>query len=320
METCTDMQAIAGISAPSYVVGEIPLPVDDLPGKQERLAEYGMPDLRELWGWDKCRKTDRSAADLACDAVAGVFVGSGVAPSQVDAIVLCCSDAGNYYDQNRFLGELAGRLGVGRVFMTWVSGAGCASLFSAVKIATAFVSAGTFTNVLVLTVDRIADDATRLQRFGVLSDGACALLVRPVADADFAIHGIAVRSCPASLVHGGQDFQSKCALIQSVFDQLQGKVAFDFDAAPRLFGSNLFLPVQELETSALPLDGLMAHQSNIARYGHCYAADPVINLVDFYADPDHVGLSHSIMASSAHGHFGMILLERRFRMGRGANR
>jgi 3-oxoacyl-[acyl-carrier-protein] synthase-3 len=311
MEKAQHTQAIAGILAPAYVVGEIVLDVDSLPGKRERLAEYGMPDIKELWGWGSCRRTERSAADLASLAAADAFARSGVAPSAIDAVVLCRSDPGNYYEQNRFLGELSERLGVGPVFMTWVSGAGCASLFSAIKIATAFVTAGTFENVLVLTVDRIADDATRLQRFGILSDGACALLVTPAGRADFAIQGVAVRSSPASLANGGEDFQSKCELIQSVFEQLQNEASFDFHAVSSLFSSNLHLPVQELETSALPLDGLVAYHGNIARYGHCYAADPVINLVDFYSDFSNSRVSHSIMASTAHGHFGMILLERR---------
>jgi 3-oxoacyl-[acyl-carrier-protein] synthase III len=302
---------MAGISAPNYIVGEHPIDVDQLPNKQSRLAEFGMPDIRELWGWGECRKSDKSSVQLAIEVARKVLKQKGMTAAAIEAVVLCCSDAGNYYAQNRFMGALTTGLGLNKVFVSWVSGAGCASLFSAVKIASAFVVAEMFNNVLVLTVDRIDNDEDRLQRFGVLSDGACGLLVQNADNSDFAVKGIAVLSCPVSLEQGGKDFQSKCNLIQTVFDSLQRSCDFDFSLAVNLFSSNLFVPVQELETSALPIDGLVTHQANVVRYGHCYAADPVINLVDFYADTANAQVLHSMMASSAHGHFGMILLERR---------
>jgi 3-oxoacyl-[acyl-carrier-protein] synthase-3 len=301
-----------GILAPYYFVGEQEWDVESLTNKTEVLGEYGMPDIKDLWGWGYYRKTQKSRIDLARATAMGTLTKSGLQPADVDALILCCCDGLNYHGQNQFLGELSSGLGlVNYSFFTWVGGAGCASLFSAVEIARSLVLGGSCENVLVVTVDKIDDDAERFQRFGVLSDGACSFIVSRCGAIDFAILGTKVLSCPESLRNGGQEFQQKCQLIYAVFDELHAHTSQPSGVKAAYLGSNVFIPIQELEMSVMPMDGLLAYQKNTARYGHCYAADPVINLLDFYADETNRAVKNSVMASTAHGHFGVILLERR---------
>lgn len=299
-----------GIAAPHYVVGELELEVDGIEGRKELLADYGMPDIKDLWGWQFYRKTQKRSVDMAYDTAAGTIARSGVAAGEIDALFVCCSDPLNYYAQNAFLAELSGRLGLGSNFSSWIGGAGCVSLFSAIRLAAALVGEGAVRHVLIVTVDRIANETSRFQRYGVLSDGACSLLVTDATQADYAIVGVKVMSSPASLANGGVDFQEKCQLIDAVFADL--KAATDFDTTDAaVFGTNVFVPVQELELSVMPVDSLLAYQKNVLRYGHCYASDPLINLIDFYAESGNEKVSRSIMASTAHGHFGAVLLQRR---------
>jgi 3-oxoacyl-[acyl-carrier-protein] synthase III len=300
----------AGILGPHYVMGELELEVDSIPGKSEVLAKGQMPDIKELWGWGHYRKTHRSRADLAYATAMGTLEKSRLRPADVDALVLCCSDGLNYHEQNQLLGEVSCRLELGYTFVTWVAGAGCASLFSAVEIARSLVLGGIRKNALVITVDKIVEDAERFQRFGVLSDGACSFIVTHSSAIDFGIVATAVLSCPSSVLNGGQSFQEKFQLIHAVFGELDRRAGSQSCAPSAYFGSNVFIPIQEVEMSAMPIDGLLTYQENTRRYGHCYAADPVINLIDFYADNAHREVKRSIMASSAHGHFGAILLEK----------
>jgi len=79
------------------------------------------------------------------------------------------------------------------------------------------------------------------------------------------------------------------------------------------FGSNVFLPIQALEFSVMPAERLISYRTNTARYGHCAGADPLINLVDFYQAAEHDAVGRALLTSTAHGHFGAILLERRSR-------
>ncbi len=298
-----------GILAPSYVLGEEELKVDSLASRKAVLERYKMPDRHELWGWDCYRKTNRSRTELAHESVNATLARGGVATSDIDALIICCGDGLNYHAQNRFVSELSERLDLRCDFVTWIGGAGCASPFSAVKIARSLVLGDAYRNVLVITVDKVDNDAARFQRYGVFSDGACSFIVRGAGAVDFAVVGAEVSTSLSSLRNGGQDLAQKCQLIQSVFKRLEGAATFPF-AGSAFFGSNVFLPIQQLELSVMPVKGLVAYRRNTARYGHCSGGDPFINLVDFYADADACSPTTSVLASSAYGHFGAILLER----------
>lgn len=301
-----------GMLAPAYVLGEEESRVDSLANRDSVLRQHNMPDNPDLWGWRYYRRTRRSHAQIASASASETLSQSGSRAADIDALIVCCGDGLNYYAQNQFITEFAGALEVCSGFVTWIGGAGCASLFSAVQIARSLVGSGSFTNVLVTAVDKIADDAERFQRFGVFSDGACSFIVRNAPTIDYAILGVEVSFSSASLTTGGQDLGQKCQLIYNVLERLTKRAGVSLDGSA-LFGSNLFLPIQELEFSVMPLKDLIRHRSNTARYGHCASADPLINLIDFYQTPEHPSVNRALVTSTAHGHFGAILLERRSR-------
>lgn len=297
-----------GIAHVEYVVGDVTLDVDQLPNKNEVLAANAMPDIKELWGWEHCRRSDLSSVALASDA-ASRSLGRGVDPASIGALIVCCGDRLNYYEQNRFLAELAGALKLGDFRSYWLGGAGCVTLFSAIGLARAMIVADAVRNVLVVGVDKVDDDADRFQRFGVLSDAACSFVVSSGAQVDFSLVDAVTISSTRTLDRS-EDFQSKCELIHSALERFGQPQGFDYDRVEAFFGANVFLPIQELELSLLPIDSSLAYVGNTARYGHCYAADPIINLVDFYRDAGNRGVRTTLMASTAHGHFGIVGLEK----------
>jgi 3-oxoacyl-[acyl-carrier-protein] synthase-3 len=301
------MSEHVGMLAPAYVLGEEELSVDSLANRQFVLRQYNMPDDSGLWGWGYYRKTRSSRAQLACASMSKTISQSGLSATDIDALIVCCGDGLNYYGQNLFISEVAGALGVRSGFLTWIGGAGCASLFSAVQVARSLVCSGSCTNVLV-----IAEEADRFQRFGVFSDGACSFIVRKDAEIDYEILGVEVSFSLASLTAAGQDLGQKCQLIYDVLDRLTARAAVLLDGSA-FFSSNVFLPIQELEFSVMPVKGLITDRTNTARYGHCAGADPLINLIDFHLAAEHRAVSRALLTSTAHGHFGAILLEPRSR-------
>lgn len=303
------MSDTCGILAPSYVLGEEQIPVETIANRKAMLDQYNMPDKQAFWGWDLYRKTRRSRVELACEAARDTIARSGLAAADIDALIVCCGDGLNYRAQNGFISELSSALELNCDFASWIGGAGCASLFSAVESANMWVREGRFKNVLVINVDKLDDEDARFQRYAVFSDGACSFIVRGCGEVDFTIAGAAVSSSFAYLRSPNQDIANKCQLIYSVFARLAAEVAFPF-AGSALLASNVFLPIQDLELSVMPVDGLIAYRGNTARYGHCSGCDPVINLVDFYAEETHRPTQTAVMMSSAHGHVGVILLER----------
>lgn len=303
------MSDTCGILAPSYRLGEEQVLVETIVNRKAVLGRYNMPDKQAFWGWGWFRRTKRSRAELACETARDTIARSRLSAADIDALIVCCGDGLNYHAQNLFISELSSDLDLDCDFVSWIGGAGCASLFSAVASAKRLVLEGAFQNVLVINVDKLEDEDARFQRYAVFSDGACSFIVRGGGEVDFTIAGVAVSSSLAYVRNQGQDVGNKCQLIYSVFERLAGEVAFPF-AGSALLASNVFLPIQDLELSVMPVDGLVAYRSNTARYGHCSGSDPVINLVDFYADSTHRATQTSVMMSSAHGHVGVMLLER----------
>jgi 3-oxoacyl-[acyl-carrier-protein] synthase III len=302
------MHEPVGMLAPAYVLGEEELSVDILPNRDSMLRQHNMPNNAELWGWRSYRRTQRSRTQLASASAGETIQQSGLKAADIDAMIICCGDGLNYYAQNRFITELAGALELRSGFVTWIGGAGCASLFSGVQVARSLLSSGAFTNVLVTAVDKIEEDTDRFQRFGVFSDGACSFIMCKGAVIDYAVLGVEVGFSLASLTAAGQDLGQKCQLIYNVLERLANRAGVPLDGSA-FFGSNVFLPIQELEFSVMPVQGLITHRGNTARYGHCASADPIINLIDFYREPEHRSVNRALLTSTAHGHFGAILLE-----------
>ena len=297
-----------GILAPAYVLGEEELSVDALPNRDSVLRRYNMPDDPALWGWQCYRSTRRSRAEFAAASASKTVSQSGLRAADIDALIICCGDGLNYYAQNEFITEFAGALGVRSGFVTWAGGAGCASLFSGVQIARSLVCSGWCTNALVTAVDKLDDDTERFQRFGVFSDGACSFIVRKAPTIDYTILGVEVSFSLASLTVAGQDLGQKCQLIYNVFERLMAHTGTPLDGSA-FFGSNVFLPIQELEFSVMPVKDLITYRGNTAHYGHCASADPFINLIEFYQAPEHRSVNRALLTSTAHGHFGAMLLE-----------
>jgi 3-oxoacyl-[acyl-carrier-protein] synthase-3 len=299
-----------GMLAPAYVLGEEEADVDTLASRHSVLRQHNMPDNAALWGWRLYRSTRSNRAQLTSASASTTVSQSGLKAADIDALIVCCGDSLNYYAQNQFISELAGTLEIRRGFVTWIGGAGCASLFSAVQIARSLVCNGTCTNILVVAVDKIDEEATRFQRFGVFSDGACSFIVRKGPLIDYAILGVEVSFSLASLTVAGQDLGQKVQLIYDVFERLSAHANVPLDGSAFL-ASNVFLPIQELEFSVMPVKDLIAYRANTVRYGHCAGADPLINLIDFYQAADNSAVKRALLTSTAHGHFGAILLERR---------
>jgi 3-oxoacyl-[acyl-carrier-protein] synthase-3 len=302
-----------GILAPAYVLGEEELSVDSIANRHSVLSRYNMPDRAELWGWGSYRRTQRSRAQLAGASASATIAQGGLRSADIDGLMVCCGDGLNYYGQNQVISELASALGVRGGFVSWIGGAGCASLFSAVQVARALAAGGLYRNLLVIAVDKIEDETERFQRFGVFSDGACSFVVRKGSGIDYAILGAEAAFSVAALTAAGQDLAQKCQLIYDVFERLAAQSGAALDGSA-LLGSNVFLPIQELELSVMPVKKPVPYRANTVRYGHCAGADPVINLIDFYRDAEHGAVDRALLTSTAHGHFGAILLEPRTRV------
>ena len=299
---------IPGILAPAYVLGEEEKSIDALVTRDALLDSYRMPDNKKLWGCDRYRKSRRTGAELASATARITLERGGLRAEDIDALILCCGEGLNYHAQDRFTGQLSQVLGLRSAFVTWIGGSGCTSLFSAVQVARVMVLGGVCRNALVIAVNKIASDEERFQRYGVFSDGACSFVICNEAPFDYSILAVEASSTLQSLGRPEQDLGDKYQLIYDTFAKLTRRAPFAA-ADSVLLGSNVFLPIQDLELSVMPLNGIATYRNNTVRYGHCAGADPIINLIDYFREGPDAEIRYAVLAATAHGHFAAMLLQ-----------
>ncbi|MEU5978366.1 3-oxoacyl-ACP synthase [Streptomyces sp. NPDC047315] len=291
--------------APRYVLGEVEEPytaVDDLPG---RVAQYGIPLAPDTWGWGSFFRTGRSTVDLAVDSGAATLTAVGVPPSTVDGLVVCTSAVpGSVDDHAAFLGAIVRGLGLSGVsFACGVTLNRCNNLLAALHLARPLVACGAHRRVLVVTADRIVDEAVRLEKFALFSDGAASCLLTAVqGPGAFAVLATAAAQDAGAL--GGED-QIDPRLAVAVNGELERVTGVSPEKVTAVLPANLVRPLLTLKERQAGFRAEQVRTDNVARVGHCFAADPLVNLADLVAAggarPDGLYLLASSVPGARHG-------------------
>lgn len=279
------------LSAPRYVLGEIDEDHTTVPQLAERARRFRMQPSAELWGWGTVRRTRRSREELAVDTGLATLHGAGVDPLSVDALVLCCTRFPGGADRHgRFTGTVMSGLGLTRAAFTGITLNRCTNLLAAIDVADAFVASGRHRSVLVVTTDRVLDETQRLENFALFSDGAASCLVTAEyrTPDSYEILGCASAQNAAEL-----DWSSQLSadLAREVNDSLLKPLGLRLGQISGLLHTNLFLPLLVMKERLAGFGAEQLYTDNVRRIGHCFAADPLINLVDRAAAghlrPDH---------------------------------
>lgn len=190
--------ATALLHAPHYVLGERELDHRKIEGLDARAAELSMVPNARLWGWGSVWRTERDLAELAIESGAGTLRAAGAEASSVDALVLCSTRfPGGPRTHGEFVERILTGLGLDRAAFLGVTLNRCTNLLVAIDVARALVLAGRHRRVLVITTDRIEDEADRMESFALFSDGAASCLVTAAAEGgDDPAPGTATRSSP----------------------------------------------------------------------------------------------------------------------------
>lgn len=287
----------AYLTAPRYVLGEAATDHRDLPGFAARTRELGMQPKAELWGWGAVHRTQKPVAELAVE-VGKLIVGA----AEVDLLILCSTRfPGDARTHGGFLETVLGGLGLDCAFLGLTLNR-CTNLVRGLSVAETFVRSGQYRTVLVITVDRVADESTRMESFALFSDGAAGALVTSTPG-DFTILGSATAQDTAKLEWR---HEISSALAREVNDALLPPHGLTTSDIVGLLHNNVYLPILVMKETQAGFTAAQLHTANVARVGHCFAADPLINLVDRATEPD----AHYLLAASVPGSRAAMLLRR----------
>jgi 3-oxoacyl-[acyl-carrier-protein] synthase III len=267
------------LKAPGYVLGEHEADHSTIANLRCRARELRMPAVAELWGWGKVHRTGKSMETLAIESGSATLRAAGISPSSIGALILCSTSFPGGADiHGRFVEAIMAGFGLRDTAFIGITLNRCANLLAAIQVADALVAAGRHDRVLVITADRIEDEATRMEKFALFSDGAASCVVTRDSDPD----GYQVLSCATAQNCRELDWTNEISsdLSRQVNDKLLQPLGMTLADVAGLMHANLFKPLVVMKERQAGFTASQIYTANITRVGHCFAADPLINLAD----------------------------------------
>lgn len=271
--------ALAYSLGQSRPVSELPLDDDlrvRLLGPNGGLCRHLISDV------DTVELASRSAS-----ASLGFAEEVGIGRDQIDALMVASNSirADHWMDGMRRLVE---KLKIGQAEIVLISSGDCCNFHVGLRHCYAMVYSGQYRNVLFVTADRV-DDSSQGQHIatrgaGVNSDAAASALISNQIYNGFRLFGHFEQIRDAHLlseVGSDDDFVKVLSLARRVAKGLCAHHGWHPTDFAKLITSTYTLAVTELLSMSAQLPPEAIFAANIARTGHCFAADTIINLLDF---------------------------------------
>lgn len=290
----------------SYVLGARQMSYLDIEGFAATAASYQMAEDPSLWGWGKFHKSDDAAIEMTIETAQRTLRRSGLHGSDIDTLIMCATEFPAGIDSHAACTRrLIDALALGDVFVVGVTLNRCATLLSALVMANALVRSGERRAILVVSGDKIDSESQRFQKFAIFSDGAASCVVAAGGSTGYAIlAGATAVEAAAMRVDG----EISSRLGREVNERIRRLV----DVAPAqirlVLHNNMFIPLVRMKEQNAGFRPSQLYLDNVARKGHCFGCDPLINLVDCASS----GLSgmddYLLLASSTPGMRATVLL------------
>jgi 3-oxoacyl-[acyl-carrier-protein] synthase-3 len=269
--------AQVSIRGACYELGEYETSYREAHRFAAKIARFEMLDDAAAWGWGKFFRSGRDRGELAVASASRTLAMAECDGGDMDAVILCAAEFPANVDWHaRYCREVLEALGLEHAFVIGVTLARCNTLLSAVLLAERLVRSRVYDSVLVITSDRISDEEERFQQFALFSDGAASCIVtsRP---GELGILATASALAPAALDtarrFGGQ-------LGHTTTDAITRQSGVQPDKVSVVLPPNLFTPIVRMSEGQAGFRPDQLYLRNIAERGHCFSADPLVNLVD----------------------------------------
>ncbi|MEV7727414.1 3-oxoacyl-ACP synthase [Streptomyces sp. NPDC087917] len=289
------------LSAPRYVLGEREADHTTIDGLAERARQLGMPPRAALWGWGSVHRTAKALETLAAESARATLEAAGADAADVDCLILCSTRfPGGPRTHGAFVEKILAATGLTSAAFTGLTLGRCANLLTGIRTAQAYVAAGLYRRVVVVTADRVTDESTRMENFALFSDGAASCLVaaEPLGPDSYEIVAGASAQDPTGL---DWTHEISSDLAREVNDRILDQTGMKIGDIQGVLHANLYKPVVVLKERQAGFTREQLYLDNIRRVGHCFAADPLINLVDRDAAGELRPHGHYLLASSVPG-------------------
>ncbi|MFI8417137.1 hypothetical protein ACQKDS_11905 [Serratia sp. NPDC078593] len=294
--------------APHYILGDKKLAWHELSGHQARAKQFAMPLQPALWGWGDIYQTTRSVTEMAIDTARETLSDAGLSGQDIDTLIVCSSSLHRGTDAHRqFLSEFTTALELAQVEVIGVSLGRCTNLLKGIHLARSLISAAQARRILVVTSDAIDDEQQRMENFALFSDGAASCLI---CHADETPQGYTLLASGERQDHRQLGQGLSAELVRAVNQDILPAAGVTVSDITRLFHSNVYLPLCQLNEMQAGYQRAQLYTDNIPRFGHCFAADPLINFIDACNDKTASDVALYQLAVSIPGARSSLLLQK----------
>jgi 3-oxoacyl-[acyl-carrier-protein] synthase-3 len=155
----------------------------------------------------------------------------------------------------------------------------CVNLMAAIDQAVALVARGRHRAILCVTTDQVAEEGPEMANYALFSDAAASCLItaeRPALD------GYRVLGCDSAQQTAALDWTNEISsdLSRVLNDRLLTPHGLKLVDVKGLMHLNIFVPLVAMKERQAGFSAEQIFLDNIPKYGHCFSADPLINLVD----------------------------------------
>lgn len=289
-----------GIDAVTYYLPESAPTLAEL---EQRGALRGSASTLAGFGFHHARVAEsESHVDMAMHAVRTLLEETGTPPDEIDLVlyagaltssstmqcapaptgsVLQLRDVMDFFKYP--VSRLQSEMDFVNASVAGIDQQGCAAIFSSVRLARAMLLAeDDVRTVLCVSADRLPTGASREVVYNLVSDGACAMLVRRDASRNriLATHQITKGAFWDSGSLENEIIAAYFPTARTVIEETLRKAGVTLDDITWVIPHNVSLRSWEILLGLIGCPREKLYSANIARVGHTIAADNFINLRD----------------------------------------
>jgi 3-oxoacyl-[acyl-carrier-protein] synthase-3 len=270
---------------PAYEVGQLVPIADAVPGHIPDELANRLNDN----GFDRCSVADDPPSALAARAVAKLLDGTGVTPSAIDAVVYATCSYTSEPDPAGSVREHVLRpagLDHAALYGVWLAESG--NLASVVRLARGLIRAKRHVTILCVVADKVPNRPGEYRAVPnavtINGDGAAACLLSAQCTGDYLVEGVGQFGAPVMTTFvKGEGLRKHLQImtgIRGCCNRLYAATGQPGDAYRWLITNNYARrTLDEFAGMAqIPPDRL--YLGNLARHGHVFTADGLINLTD----------------------------------------
>lgn len=250
-------------------------------------------------GFKQFKRTDRSLGELASDAIQKSLTLSNISPEKIDIVIYACTTFGEQTGDeiDKDVAKCLIRCGLEAAYPIGIFVTQCNGFFTALKVAQSLLKDDEVKNLLIVTVDKVLSERTRFKNLAVNSDAAACCILSKDDDysGNFQFKGVSclARATEDDLIHPetkefNQLLHSEYVSgIKRVCKAAQDKSGIRIQDCDVVISHNFSYSALRQIAEYIDVSYEKMFLDNIAKFGHAYACDSLINLESYRV------LSHS---------------------------